>query len=676
MEEGFFNKNLNFLIPNLIEIRKNNYFYKLKQEKYTGWTAAMLYGLFTGFPSIFYSKAHNNILDNVKNIRINNLADILDNSNYQISYLIGNADFAGTRKFLETLGVNVIDKRNTKDYLIEKSIGLNDLDLFKEAKKEVLKLHNNLKNKSEKFAFFIQSSNSHFPNGIYDKRMKSKINFESENIDFSFKSLDYLLGDFYKFLIDQNILDNTLLLILPDHRLQGGSKVFKILNTQKERNLFLISNLPIETNKEIISNLELPRVILETANIDNNAKFLSDIHRDLDSFIKNNFTKIARVNDLANNFINFKNGLNIEIIKDKIKLSNSKNEVFYNLEKDKIYFNITFDKNFTPVSFTFSNYPSLKTKYTYAGGKKNYYDFLIKYKEQKIIEAYLVNKENIFSEKFRIENNRLIIKKNYISNLINRNNVSEKIFNDQDRYIAHAGGAINGEIYTNSLEALNYSYKNGFKLFELDIQKTSDNKYVAVHSWKEWAKIHNFKKTLPPTEKEFMSFKINNNYTPLNIEMINKWFNERKDAILITDKINEPKRFVNLFKFKNRLRMELFTENAINEAIDNGVTPIPNYYTLKNIKNPVNFLKKNKIEYVAASRASIEETENSAKNIIKNLLGMNLLQKLKNNNIKIYAFNINYEKYKDEKYTICNENNYFYGIYADYWTIPNKYNCN
>ena len=55
---------------------------------------------------------------------------------------------------------------------------------------------------------------------------------------------------------------------------------------------------------------------------------------------------------------------------------------------------------------------------------------------------------------------------------------------------------------------------------------------------------------------------------------------------------------------------------------------------------------------------------------------MNLLQKLKNNNIKIYAFNINYEKYKDEKYTICNENNYFYGIYADYWTIPNKYNCN
>ena len=69
-------------------------------------------------------------------------------------------------------------------------------------------------------------------------------------------------------------------------------------------------------------------------------------------------------------FINFKNGLNIEIIKDKIKLSNSKNEVFYNLEKDKIYFNITFDKNFTPVSFTFSNYPSLKTKYTYAGGKK------------------------------------------------------------------------------------------------------------------------------------------------------------------------------------------------------------------------------------------------------------------------------------------------------------------
>ena len=49
------------------------------------------------------------------------------------------------------------------------------------------------------------------------------------------------------------------------------------------------------------------------------------------------------------------------------------------------------------------------------------------------------------------------------------------------RFIAHAGGRIEGMNYTNSLEALNNSYKNGFRLFELDIIETSDGEFVAAH---------------------------------------------------------------------------------------------------------------------------------------------------------------------------------------------------
>jgi glycerophosphoryl diester phosphodiesterase len=35
--------------------------------------------------------------------------------------------------------------------------------------------------------------------------------------------------------------------------------------------------------------------------------------------------------------------------------------------------------------------------------------------------------------------------------------------------IAHAGGAINQQTYTNSLEALNANYAKGFRFFEIDL---------------------------------------------------------------------------------------------------------------------------------------------------------------------------------------------------------------
>ena len=56
------------------------------------------------------------------------------------------------------------------------------------------------------------------------------------------------------------------------------------------------------------------------------------------------------------------------------------------------------------------------------------------------------------------------------------------------KFIAHAAGSFDQNIYTNSLEALNENYKLGIKLFELDLNLTSDNIIVAVHNWSKWKK--------------------------------------------------------------------------------------------------------------------------------------------------------------------------------------------
>ena len=49
--------------------------------------------------------------------------------------------------------------------------------------------------------------------------------------------------------------------------------------------------------------------------------------------------------------------------------------------------------------------------------------------------------------------------------------------------IAHAGGAIDGRAYTNSLKALDQSAADGFTVFEIDFLKTSDGVVVCGHDW-------------------------------------------------------------------------------------------------------------------------------------------------------------------------------------------------
>ena len=64
---------------------------------------------------------------------------------------------------------------------------------------------------------------------------------------------------------------------------------------------------------------------------------------------------------------------------------------------------------------------------------------------------------------------------------------------NNDNFIAHAGGGIDNLKYTNSLESLLKSIKQGFKFIELDINISRDNKLVFLHDWKSFKKYIGFK---------------------------------------------------------------------------------------------------------------------------------------------------------------------------------------
>ncbi|MFK5971735.1 MAG: hypothetical protein QM485_00470 [Flavobacteriaceae bacterium] len=228
---------------------------------------------------------------------------------------------------------------------------------------------------------------------------------------------------------------------------------------------------------------------------------------------------------------------------------------------------------------------------------------------------------------------------------------------NNNRYIAHAGGEVNGIKSTNSKQALDQNYKKGFRLFELDIIETSDGELVAAHDWKMWARFTDYQGTLPPSHAEFMKHKIYGDYTTLDLKGINDWFRAHPDATLVTDKINDPIAFADQFVDKNRLIMELFSLMAVEEASKNGITAMISQEPLMSMaSDKLNYLSINAITYVALSRRIIASQTK-------------LLLQLKEQGIKVYVYNVSFDPGKDEKYVQENEIGLVYGMYADSWVF-------
>ena len=222
-----------------------------------------------------------------------------------------------------------------------------------------------------------------------------------------------------------------------------------------------------------------------------------------------------------------------------------------------------------------------------------------------------------------------------------------------DSFIAHAGGSIEGYKYTNSLEAINLSYQKGCRLFELDLILTADNQLVAAHSWSDFKKMTDFPEPwddTPLTEEQFLSLKIHNQYRPMNMDLINEWFRTHPDAILVTDKINSPESLLNKFLFKDRLIMELFSWEAVNEAIELDIIPMPSEDLILSANDIEKTLSDLNIEHIAVSQNAVS----------KNL---ELFKKLKARGIKTYVYSLT--KKKDESYILKKMMDYVYGMYVD-----------
>lgn len=111
-------------------------------------------------------------------------------------------------------------------------------------------------------------------------------------------------------------------------------------------------------------------------------------------------------------------------------------------------------------------------------------------------------------------------------------------------YNAHALGNYRGFTYLNCKEALEHSYKTGFRFFEVDIQLTSDGHFVAYHLWTQVDADNLFipfnVQTPVPDLKTFLNYRYLTNVfptglTPLTLENIFDFMKKYSDITVMFD---------------------------------------------------------------------------------------------------------------------------------------------
>ena len=138
--------------------------------------------------------------------------------------------------------------------------------------------------------------------------------------------------------------------------------------------------------------------------------------------------------------------------------------------------------------------------------------------------------------------------------------------------IAHAGGAIDGKVYTNSLEAVELSIRNEYDFIELDLYETEDKKIGALHNVHEFNDFTGFRDYSKPLNSEdFRSRRIYGTMHPLLSTDINRLF-DKEQTYLVTDKIkNFDLLNEEILVSKELLLVEVFTYRSYFKALRKGI---------------------------------------------------------------------------------------------------------
>lgn len=357
LEQSFIDKTFGDITPNISNLSKKwTFFNNLEQTVGASWTSASLYAHQVGVPAFFKAQGNNNFKD-ITYARLTGLGNVLDKAGYNTRYIIGKKEFGGIDDILKAYNIKAISEKNSLGkYKQIFQYGFGDYDIFNEAKLWIKKF----KQEKKPFALFVSTLNTHYPNGVYDGRMKKFVSKRHSTLEICISAVDELVGDFIRFVKEENLLDSTSIYIFPDHLMMGHSgKIIDKLK-EKKRKLYLITNTNEKTlkksAKDTIYQIDLPKLIINGAKIKTNANFLTDFikEKNKNDFLRKNSVKLTSLNHASIDRGNFKDGINIHIKKPFLKLKSktfSKNlylpksgsgilDIRFNSEMNYLYYSI------------------------------------------------------------------------------------------------------------------------------------------------------------------------------------------------------------------------------------------------------------------------------------------------------------------------------------------------
>ena len=303
-EQGF----LDFeeITPNLRQLRQDyTFFANMPMSAGSSWTTASMYTYMTGMPFLIGGYTTSPLMK-ADQTQLVSLGDVLRQAGYQTRYVMAGPNFAGIGHTAGLFGMQIVSEENYVGQYPNAPFGLYDKDILDIAQKQIIEMNHS----GKPFALFISTVSTHAPNGFNDERMKSVISPKNDNMSFVAASLDYNVGQFIRHLKDNGLLDNTVFYIFPDHLMMGAGTATINRLSEKERKLYLLTNAKSEnlhkTPDQVIYQIDLPRLILNGAQVESNAKFLTDYLTEPNfnkkQFIEQNKSKIATINNSAQVF--------------------------------------------------------------------------------------------------------------------------------------------------------------------------------------------------------------------------------------------------------------------------------------------------------------------------------------------------------------------------------------
>lgn len=154
----------------------------------------------------------------------------------------------------------------------------------------------------------------------------------------------------------------------------------------------------------------------------------------------------------------------------------------------------------------------------------------------------------------------------------------------ENRVITHALGGINGKTYTNSIDALDYNYQQGKRVFEADFNYTSDGQIILTHDFQETENnLIDFPDGYIPTYDEFMNNRIYYKYHPSDAMQLLTYMNKHSDMYLVSDiKYEDPSTITSIISDL----VALAKQNHMEEVLDRFIVQFyfeQNYYDIQAI---------------------------------------------------------------------------------------------